>query len=209
MQDLRNLKNASVLAASMVSSSLMATGVLKNPFMVPKKVVLTGTLAAASTKTYFYMDDACGLATQSGAITTGDTAGSAFVASGVTVTNIQKFLATHALIIGGYNFNSSDAAQLSNDLQTIFTSLDLNSSTASLFSSLEVSNMQYNQNLLNIVDQPFVWTNQTALKILAAAQPVDGGSTIFTFTFKVAAAVPYGKLDEFLEYEQIPSRSRN
>jgi hypothetical protein len=204
-----SLINASVLAASMSSNSLMATGVLKNPFMVPKKVVLTGTLAEASTKTYFYMDDACGLASQAGTVATGDTTGAVFVASGVTVTNIQKFLATHALIIGGYNFNSSDAAQLSNDLQTIFTSLDLNSSVNSLFSSLEVSNMQYNQNLLNIVDQPFVWTNQTALKILASAQPVDGGQTIFTFTFKVAAAVPYGKLDEFLEYEKIPSRSKN
>lgn len=208
--DMSNLKNAAVLSAAMFSQTALAqTGVLKNPFMVPKKVVLIGTMPEESTKTYFYFDDACGLALQTGKISSSDGAGIAMTTRGVSIENIKKFLATHALIVGGYNFNSSDATQLSNDLETIFTSLDGDASFNTLFSSLEVSNIQYNQNLLNIVDQPFVFTNQTALKILASAQDADGGDTVFTFTLKIAAAVPYGKLDEFLEFEKIPSRSRS
>lgn len=205
-----NLKNAAILGAALaLGGSSMASGILRNPFKVPKKVVLIGTMPEESTKTYFFIDDACGLASQTGKVGTGDTEGIAFTTRGVSIANIKTFLLTHALIIGAYNFNCSDASQLSNDLETLFTSLDGSGSTDLLFSSLEVSNMQYNQNLLNIVDQPFVWTNQTALKILAEAQEADGGSTIMTFTMKVAAAVPYGKLDEFLELEKIPACSRN
>lgn len=200
-----NLINSAYMALALSGVNASGMGYLKNPFKVPQQVILKGDVAAAATNTYFFIDDACGLALTTGKVVAGDAAGKAFTTVGVSIANIKEFLKTHCLIVGGYNFNSSDAAQLTNNLETIFTSLDSNSDVNQLFSSLSVSNMQYNQNLLN-VDQPFVYTNQTALKILVT--PSADNAIAFTFTLKIAAAVPYGKLDEFLEFEQIPARSR-
>jgi hypothetical protein len=180
------------------------TDFLKDPFQVPQQIVLKGTLPAASVKTHFYMGDAIGMAALNGSIS--ESTGIAFVASGVaTVAVIKEFLKTHALIIGGYNFNSSDAAQLSNNLKLVYSSIDGNTTSVQLFSAQSVSNLQNNPNLLN-VDQPFVWTNACALDISATADALI--DVIMTFTFKIAGAVPYGLLGEYLNFRKIPARSK-
>ena len=180
-------------------------GILKDPFDVPQQLVLTGEIAISSTKTYFYMDDSCGLAGQLGLVSSGATAGQAFTATTITIANLQAFLQTHALVFGGYNFQSSNSTLLSNNLTAIYSCLDGNNKAKQLFSAQSVSNMQQNANLLN-VDQPFVMTNATALKIGVTSNAST--VTTYTFTFKIIGAVPYGKLDEFLAAAQVPERSK-
>lgn len=185
-------------------ASEVGTAVLKDPFQVPQQIVFKGTMPAADTDTHFYVNDALGLAVANGAIV--EASGKAMVSTtSVTIAIIKEFLKTHALIIGGYNFNSSDAAQLSNNVKLIYSSIDGNSSTVQLFSAQSVSNLQNNPNLLN-VDQPFVYTNAMAMDITVAADALV--DVIYTFTWKIAGAVPYGLLGEYLDAKKIPARSK-
>lgn len=186
-------------------------GYLTNPFEVPQQLVLTGTASASDTpKTYMAVDDACGLGVAFGLIDiTTNTAGVEFTAvGGLTIAALKKFLQTYALIIVGFNFESTKSSQLSQNLRAIYTSVDGNSKSKQMFSAITVSNMQYNANLLN-VNQSFVYTNQCALKINVVANSAAVGTDVtYTFTFNIGGAVPYGKLDEFLAAAQIPERSR-
>ncbi len=185
-------------------ASEVGNAFLKDPFQVPQQIVYKGTIPAASVKTHFYLNDAIGAASANGGIT--ESTGIALVSTGnITTTIIKEFLKTHALIIGGYNFNSTDAGQLSNNMKLIYTSVDGNASFAQLFSAQSVSNLQNNPNLLN-VDQPFVYTNACAMDIpVTADASVD---IIYTFTWKIAGAVPYGLLGEYLDAKKIPARSK-
>lgn len=159
-----------------------------NPIKTPKQIVLFGTIGAE--KTNLFMDDACGMA---GALTlVGTGTGTAMdVAGAFTVSNIKEFLKSFAIIVSRYNLNSSVAADLSNNLEIIQSKLDGTFENDFIFSSLSVSNMQYNPDLLNVA-QGFVWTTATALKLLGTA------ATIYTITLAIQKVVPYGKLDEFL-----------
>lgn len=193
-----SLVNASNLAAAL---SCSGKGILKNPAEIPQQLVLTGTIAALAATTSLQMADACGLSTSLGS--TGAANSAELTASGgVSVNNIKEFLKTHALIIGGFNFESSKASLLSNNLNIVYSSLDGNDRKVQLFSAKSVSNMQNNPNLLN-VRQPFVLSNTAALKVGIASDAAD--AVTYTFTFDIIAAVPYGELDNFLSYNKIPS----
>lgn len=181
-------------------------GVLKDPFEVPQQLVLVGTMPDTATETNFFIDDAVGLAGAFGLV--GTNTGIEFTSTNsITPAIIKEYLKTHALIMGGYNFESSSSSQLSSNLKAIYSSLDGNNKSKQLFSAQSVSNMQNNPNLLN-VNQPFVYTNATALRIPATALGTGNGNLVFTFTFKIIGAVPYGKLAEFLDAAQIPERSK-
>lgn len=185
-------------AAAAVSGGVQ--GALQNPFEQPQQLVLTGTNATG--KTNLFIDDSMGLAGQLNLV--GTSSGVAMTAGTITAAILKTFLVTHALVIGGYNFETTSAPTLSNNLNVIYSSLDGNSKNVQLFSAKSVSNMQQNPLLLNVV-QPFVYTNNAALKITIPA----GDATItYTFTFDIIAAVPYGNLTEFLAAKNIPARSK-
>ena len=185
-------------AAAAVSGGVQ--GALQNPFEQPQQLVLTGTNATG--KTNLFVDDSMGLAGQLNLV--GTSSGVAMTAGTITVAILKTFLVTHALVIGGYNFETTSAPTLSNNLNVIYSSLDGNSKNVQLFSAKSVSNMQQNPLLLNVV-QPFVYTNNAALKITI---PSGDATITYTFTFDIIAAVPYGNLTEFLAAKNIPARSK-
>lgn len=170
---------------------------LQNPDETPMQVVLTGTSAAGAGTTSLFFDDSCALAAALGLV--GGAAGVEMTVQGaVTETNLKRFLQSYAIIVCGFNFDSTSAATLTNNLQLIHSKIDADSKNRSLFSSLNRSNMQFDAELLNN-NMPFVWTSTTALK--TAIPSVAGGGTdiTYTFTFSIAAIVPYGQLDEWLQ----------
>lgn len=182
----------------------VGTAVLKDPFQVPQQLVLKGSIPAVNAATHFFFNDALGLSAVNGSIV--QATGIAMTSTSVaTVAIIKEFLKTHALVVGGYNFNSSDANQLSNNVKVIYSAVDGNTQTSTLFSAQSVSNLQNNPNLLN-VDQPFVFTNACALDINVASDAVLTNS--YTFTLKIAGAVPYGVLADYLRSRAIPARSK-
>lgn len=161
---------------------------LINPDIKPETVVLEATAGAGVTQLYFA--DALGMGEITGAI--GGANSQALDVIGLaTPAVVRTLLSSYALIIGGYNFYSSVESDLANNLKLIRTTTDENSSNEILFSSLAVTNTQENKNLL-IINRPFVWTMQTALRIGVTA------ATKYTFTFKVVDMVAYGDLDEYL-----------
>lgn len=176
-------------------------GILKNPAEIPQQMVLTASVAALAATTSVDFTDSCLLSKSLGS-TEGANSAKLVASGGITADNIREFLKTHALVIGGFNFESSKAALLSNNLNIIYSSLDGNDRKVQLFSAKSVSNMQNNPNLLN-VRQSFVLTNTAAMRIAIASDAID--TVTYTFTFDIIAAIPYGKLDEFLEYNKIPS----
>lgn len=192
------LTDMQMAAARMLGSNVsapMGGAILENPQIRPAQIILKGTAAGGST--YFYMDDADGLASAIGTVGAG---GVEMVSqTAVPLSKIKEFLKTYALIICGYNFQSSDPAQLSNNISLITSTIDGNQKTNTIFSSQSISNQQQNPNLLN-VNQPLVLTNTTAIKVPALT---DG--TTYTFTFKILTAVPYGDLDQFLKDAKIPA----
>lgn len=175
-------------------------GFLRNPFEQPQQLVLTGTNATG--KANLFIDDSMGLAGQLGLV--GTSTGVAMTASVITAAILKTFLVTHALVIGGYNFETTVASTLSNNLNVLYSSLDGNSKTVQLFSAKSVSNMQQNPLLLNVT-QPFVYTNNAALKITI---PAGDATCTYTFTFDIIAAIPYGQLDAFLAEAKVPARSK-
>lgn len=162
--------------------------VLTNPIKTPRKVVLKATVGSGKTNVFF--DDACGLASSLGLV--GTQTGTALAMTGsVTVANLKEFLKSFVIIVSYYNFNSSAEDDLSNDVQLTYSKVDGTSENDKLFSSLSVSNMQQNPDLLNVA-QGFIWTNNCALKL-------DGTEgTVYTLTFAIRSIVPYAKLDEYL-----------
>ena len=194
------------LGSQMIPQSLAtgAVGYLKPPANPAQQIVLTQTIPALSAINQFFVGDFCGLGEVLGLV--GGVNSDEFDATnGIDISNIKNYLATYAIVVGGYNFLASNSQSLSNNLKAITPELDTNSSSFNLFSAQSVSNMQFNQNLLNI-DQPFVWTNQTALRIPVQSDPLV--PVTYTLTIKILACVPYGRLDTFLEGAKIIQRSK-
>lgn len=159
-----------------------------NPIKTPRQIVLTGTIGAG--KTNLFIDDACGMASAKSLV--GTDTGTAFdIAGAYSASNVKEFLKSFAIIVSRYNLDSSVSADLANNLETLQMKLDGTYENDAIFSSLSVSNMQYNADLLN-VSQGFVWTNATALKLDGTA------ATVYTVTLAIQKVVPYGQLEEYL-----------
>ncbi len=162
--------------------------VLMNPVKSPRQIVLEGQIAAGRNNMFF--DDACAISSALSLV--GQQTGTEFSVQGqITNQNVKDFLKSFALIVSAYNYNSSVASDLSNNLSIITPNLDTTSATDIIFSSATVSNMQYNADLLN-VKSGFVWSNITALKLSGTP------GTIYTLTLLIQRAVPYGQLDDYL-----------
>ena len=132
---------------------------LSNPIATPSVIVLQGTIAGG--KTNLFLDDACGIASSIGLVDA-NTGTAMTMAGQVTVDNLQAFLKSFAIIISRFNLNSTVEGDLANSLQYMYPNIDETvSDIGKIFSSLSVSNMQFNPDLLNIA-QGFVWT-KTAL----------------------------------------------
>lgn len=204
MRELSFNINEGVLATAKAAAAQAGgvKGIVRNPIEQPQQLVLTGT--TTDSKTNLFIDDSMGLAGQLGLV--GTTNGTAMTANTITAAILKTFLLTHALVIGGYNFETTSAPTLSNNLNVIYSTLDGNSNTIQLFSAKSVSNMQQNPLLLNVV-QPFVYTFNAALKITIPTNQAVAGCQ-YTFTFDIIAAIPYGNLDMFLDAAKIPARSK-
>jgi len=168
---------------------------LGNPDMKPANITLVAT--QTTTVTQFYLDDSFGLASALSLV--GGSGSTEFDVQGVvTAENLKNYLGTYAIIVCGYNFQSTVAADLASNLSLIYPCVDGDSDRTTIFSAAQQSAMAQNQNLLN-VNSPFVWTAGTALKM-----PVTSGSgAVFTLTFKVVDAVPYGALEAYLNANPI------
>lgn len=197
MQTINGSTNNAVVMANMP--------MLKNPRIVPTQIVLTGTSAAGAGTTSLFLGDACGMA-EAFNLVGGAGSVEMDVTGNMTATILKKWLQTYALVIGGYNFASTSTPDMNNNLSAVYTTIDTKNYNKILFSSGEVSNMQFNAQLLNPYI-PFVLTNETALTI--PITEVGGGGTpiVDTFTLKIAAAVPYAQLDEYLNAAKIYDRS--
>ncbi len=168
---------------------------LFNPDQKPANLILTATQTA--TVNQFYLDDSWGASSALGLV--GGANSTEFdVVGPITADNVKKYLQTYALIIGGYNFQSTVANELTNNLSQIHPNIDGDNQKDTIFSGAQQSANAQNQNLLN-VNSPFIWTDGTALKI-----PVTSGSAaVFTLTFKIIDAVPYANLDQYLTLNPI------
>jgi ABC-type enterobactin transport system permease subunit len=163
------------------------TVVVSNPKIIPSQITLKG-LGVDGVTTQFYMDDADGMASQISPFT----GGTAFTSAGVVnLASIKEYLKSYALILSGFNFQAANAAQISNNLVLVRSTIDGTQAIQQIFSASSVSNLQNNPNLLN-VNYPFIIDNATALKIVAT------DTSDYTITFKILAAVPHGQLDAFL-----------
>lgn len=168
----------------------MATIKLTNPDQKPSNIILTATQVGAVNQ--FFLDDSWALSSALGLVG-GVTALEFDVVGPVTADNVKKYLQSYALIVCGYNFQSSVANELSNNLSQIHPNLDGDAQKDTIFSGAQQSAMAQNQNLLN-VNSPFIWTGGTALRI-----PVTAGTgAVYTLTMKIVDAVPYGRLDQYL-----------
>lgn len=175
---------------------MLTQNYVKNPARNPGQIVLTGTVASGATTTYFYMNDACGMATSLGILTDGGTSGVQFTTSGgSSLATFKEYLKSFALVIKSFNFNTTDTNLINNALNAYYITPDGASRPKILFASNFVTNVANNPNLLN-VDIPFVMTAQTALKVAMTAP--SSGSTVFTYTLKDILAVPYGLLSDVL-----------
>ena len=162
-----------------------------NPDGTPQVIVLTATQSAAINQMYF--DDACGLASSLGVVAGSNSVALTVSGTGVTADNLKEYLKTYALIVSGFNFETTVPSELSNNLKLIRSLVDGNNCSSQIFNSKDISNMQQNPDLLNIT-QPFVWTSTTALRIATGSS----SAAVNTFTFFIADRVPYGQLDAYL-----------
>jgi len=188
------------------AGSVMANmPILKSPRIIPTQIVLTGSSVAAAGTTKLFLGDATGQAEAFGLVG-GAGAVEMDVTGAMTATILKKWLQTYALVIGAYNFKSTAEGEMNNNLSAVYSTIDGKNYNKILFSSGEESNMQFNAKLLNPYI-PFVMTNETALTI-PITEVAGGGTTITdTFTLKIAAAVPYGQLDDYLAQAGILDRS--
>lgn len=174
-----------------------STKELVNPREKPSLLVLTATSAAG--KTAAILDDSMGLASLIGTLS--EATSVAFVAPNISAAILKTFLLTHALIIGSYNFETTLASSLSNNITVFDSSLDGTSKPRILFSSKGRSNMSQNPLLLNVVE-PFVYTNASSLRLPFPLFATFGAVT-YTLTFNIIDAVPYAALSSWLKVNKI------
>lgn len=163
---------------------------LGNPVIKPRTITLERTQTAAVDT--FFFDDSCGMASTLGLVGGANT--SEFDVQGdINAENLKCFLQSYALIVCAFNFQTTVASELFNNLTLIRSSVDGDSNKDTLFTSPSVSAMAQNQNLLN-VKMPFIWDFSTAFSM-----PVGNTTGAkYTLTFSIVDAVPYGELAKYL-----------
>lgn len=153
----------------------------------PAPIVLKATVGGGSTNVF--LPDSNGLFASYGGTSGGTSFG---VVPPATLDNLQKSLFSKWFYVKGFNLQSTQTATLLNSLQLITTQMDGLNLPQTVSSSANVSNMQQNENLLNVCCG-FILTASTALKL---ATTVDG--EIVTLTLIIGACGSYGDLPGFL-----------
>lgn len=176
---------------------------VKSPSVTPDSFSLGATLAAGSAIRQIIFPDPCGMAEKLGIIG-GPTAQEFNYVGSYTIDQVREFLKSYALICMAWNFDTSNPKVLKNNLSRLFPKLDEDLDKKSMFTAPTVSNMQYNEDLLNI-KQAFVWTNTMALRLNVPAVTAEEN---VTFTFSFLDAVPYGELPKYLAQAQLPRMHR-
>ena len=167
-------------------------------------MLLSGTVAAGAVTNNFSLSDSLGLAVDLGLVAS--TIPFATNTGTGSIGAVQKFLQSMAIVVRGFNFNSTDSTQIENALKAIYANIDGDFKSKTLFAAQYVSMVANNPNLLN-VNIPFVLTFNTILKVPFTVP--GAGSTTFSYTFKDMVAIPYGRLSDFLNQAQIADVSNH
>jgi hypothetical protein len=141
--------------------------------------------------TKLYIDNAVGLFGPLG-IATGVTVQQMDVKGAVTIANFQAFLQTYAFVINKINYSSDSPAQLDNAIFVRRANLDENQDSTKIDIAIDRTNMAFNDELQSIYSVPFVWDFLTGLTVATVA------TVTTTIAVGIAAAIPYGKLDDVL-----------
>lgn len=153
-------------------------------------IVLTGTVAGATTSMFF--TDSNGFFTTFG----GTAGGQAFTvpAGNGTIASLHGFLQTMWIYVRAFNVSSTQTSTLNNNLQQIPTDPDGLNKPIVISSSANISNQQFNPNLINNC-YAFVLTFADALKI--ATSGING--EVVNMTLVPGAVGFYGSdLDDFI-----------
>ncbi len=183
-QSKTNKKTSTMGRPSAVNGSLMAE---RNSswklYPPPAPITLSGTVANTTTSMYF--TDSTGLWVTYG----GGTGGQAFSvpAGGASIANLHEFLKTNWIYVMAFNLTSTTAATLSNNLKYTITDIDGQQKPVTISSSANISNQQYNANLINNC-YAFILSYDMALSI-----PTSGvNGEILTLTLVPGAVGKYG-----------------
>lgn len=155
----------------------------------PAPIVLTATVGAGITTVF--MPDSTGLFASYG----GAVGGQAFDVGGpATPANLSSWLSSSWLYVKSFSLQSTVTATLSNSLVLITSQLNGSNLPQTISSAANVSNQQFNANLLNVCCG-FVLTFATALRLPITTSPGE----IVTLTLTIGACGSYGvDLADFL-----------
>lgn len=182
---------AGMKVCSTVNGSQMMQQRLKAPIssIIPKTIVLQGTMAAGKDTAYF--DNSIGTYVPFSVVPAG-TSQELAPQGALTSDNLKKFLQSYALIVSNWNYRSDVESQLANDVQIISTSIDKRTISDIASVATAENNQQFTNKLQSLYNYPFVWDAITGFKIDSAE------GNLISLAFNIAAVVPYGQLDEFL-----------
>ncbi len=154
----------------------------------PAPIVLTATVGAGITTVF--MPDSTGLFAAYG----GTVGGQAFdVAGSATPANLNNWLLTGWFYVSAFSLQSTVPATLQNSLVLITSQMDGSNLPYTISSSANVSNQQFNPNLLNVCCG-FILTNTTALRLPITTSPGE----VVTLTLTIGACGAYGQLPDFM-----------
>lgn len=158
----------------------------------PAPIVLTATVGAGITT--LFMPDSTGLFASYG----GTAGGQAFdVAGQATPANLSNWLFSGWFYVKAFNLQSTQTATLQNSLVLVTSQMDGSNLPQTISSSANVSNQQFNANLLNVCCG-FILTNTTALRL-----PITAVGEVVTLTLTIGACGAYGQLPDFLNSNPI------
>lgn len=166
----------------------------------PAPIVLTATVGAGITTVY--MPDSTGLFVSYG----GAVGGQAFDVGGpATPANLSSWLQSSWLYVKSFSLQSTITATLSNSLVLITSQMNGSNLPQTISSAANVSNQQYNANLLNICCG-FVLTYATALRLPITTSPGE----VVTLTLTIGACGSYGTdLADFMSTNPLITCSGN
>lgn len=159
----------------------------------PQNLVLSATVGAGKNK--LYVAPSIGLFTEGGIIN-GDS--QEFDVNGfVTTTAVREFLKTHALIVTGIKYSSSNALQMNNPIKVTRVGLK-EEQMPTTFEVAASRDEDANNDKLVTLDAAFVWDNQTGITV-SSTEAYEVGLVLM-----IGAAIPYGNLEKFLAENMIP-----
>lgn len=154
----------------------------------PAPIVLTATVGGGISTVF--MPDSTGLFASYG----GTVGGQAFdVAGPATPANLNNWLLTGWFYVSAFSLQSTVPATLQNSLVLVTSQMDGSNLPQTISSSANVSNQQFNPNLLNVCCG-FILTNTTALRLPITTSPGE----VVTLTLTIGACGAYGQLQDFL-----------